>query len=89
MRKTRRPTQKKKISALDKYLIFCIVFFVLFTVAELVTSCIYGTTHDSLINAVKWFCGGEVFLCAMIKRFKLKKSNYVSEYDEGGMYYDD
>lgn len=89
MRKNRRAAQKKKISALDKYLIFCIVFFVLFTIAELITSCIYGATHDTLINAVKWFCGGEVFLCAMIKRLKLKRSESVQEYDEGGMYYDD
>ena len=86
-RKIRRT--KKKISALDKYLIFCIVFFVVFTVAELVTSCIYGTAHDTLTNAVKWFCGGEVFLCAMIKRLKLKRGENAAENSEGGMYYDD
>lgn len=86
-RKIRRT--KKKISALDKYLIFCIVFFVVFTAAELVTSCVYGTAHDTLINAVKWFCGGEVFLCAMIKRLKLKRGENAPENDEGGMYYDD
>ena len=87
-RKIRRT--KKKISALDKYLIFCIVFFVVFTVAELVTSCIYGTAHDTLTNAVKWFCGGEVFLCAMIKRLKLKKADDTQkDAGEGGGYYDD
>lgn len=80
--------EQKKVSALDKYLIFCIVFFVLFTSAELITSCIYGATHDTLINAVKWFCGGEVFLCAMIKRLKLKKDEKTSINEEGG-YYDD
>ena len=73
MRRKIRKT-KKKTSALDKYLIFCIVFFVIYTIAEL---------------AVKWFCGGEVFLCAMIKRLKLKRGENAAENDEGGTYYDD
>lgn len=81
---------KKKISALDKYLIYCISFFTLFAVAELTVSSICGESHDTLINAVKFFCGGEVFLCAMIKRYKLKnEANNVSDQEEGGAYYDD
>lgn len=80
---------KKKISALDKYLIFCIVFFVIYTIAELATSCACGVAHDALTNAVKWFCGGEVFLCAMIKRLKLKRGENAPDNDEGSMYYDD
>lgn len=80
---------KKKISALDKYLIYCIVFFTLFTVAELVSSCAYGQCHEELIKAVKWFCGGEVFLCAMIKRHKLNKESVKSSDPEEGGYYDD
>lgn len=63
--------KKKRLTALDKYVIYCIVFFTLYTVAELVISSITGVTHDVLTNAVKWFSGGEVFLCAMIKRHKL------------------
>ena len=89
MRKIRKP--RKKISALDKYLIYCITFFSLFAIAELTVSSICGESHDTLINAVKWFCGGEVFLCAMIKRHKLKNEAALSNKDsdpEGG-YYDD
>ena len=86
-KRTRRTN--KKISALDKYLIFCIVFFVIYTIAELATSCACGVAHDAITNAVKWFCGGEVFLCAMIKRLKLKRGENAPENDEGGMYYDD
>lgn len=86
-KRTRRTN--KRISALDKYLIFCIVFFVIYTIAELATSCACGVAHDALTNAVKWFCGGEVFLCAMIKRLKLKRGENAPENDEGGMYYDD
>lgn len=88
MRRNRRSV--KKISALDKYLIYCITFFTLFAVAELVVSSICGESHDTLINAVKLFCGGEVFLCAMIKRHKLKnEAANVSDPDEGSTYYDD
>lgn len=88
MKRNKRPV--KKISALDKYLIYCITFFTLFAVAELVISSICGESHDTLINAVKLFCGGEVFLCAMIKRHKLKnEAAKVSDSDEGGTYYDD
>ena len=88
MRRNKRPV--KKISALDKYLIYCITFFTLFAVAELVVSSICGESHDTLINAVKLFCGGEVFLCAMIKRHKLKNEAVnASDPDEGSTYYDD
>lgn len=72
----------KKLSKLqhdlDKYCIFCIVFFVLYTIAELTVSSITGTTNDQLTQAVQWFCGGELFFCAMLKRLKIKKgdSNY-------------
>ena len=89
MTKIRIKRPRKKISALDKYLIYCITFFTIFAITELVLSSIYGNNHDTLINAVKWFCGGEVFLCAMIKRHKLKKESTVSDPEEGGVYYDD
>ena len=87
MRKIRKP--RKKISALDKYLIYCITFFTLFAISELTVSSICGESHDTLINAVKFFCGGEVFLCAMIKRYKLKNENKSNSDPEEGGYYDD
>lgn len=89
--------RKMKISALDKYVIYCIVFFTLYVVAELATSSITSVTNDTLTNAVKWFCGGEVFLCAMIKRHKLIdarkaakefKDDVAGSMAEGGMYDD-
>ena len=86
MKKIRK--SRKPISALDKYLIYCITFFTLFTIAELITSSVCGDSHDTLINAVKFFCGGEVFLCAMIKRHKLKNEADLSNKDsdpEGGL----
>ena len=61
---------------LDRYCIFCIVFFVLFTIAEITVSSITNVTHERLTEAVQWFCGGELFFCAMLKRLKLKKEGY-------------
>lgn len=78
---------KKTLSGLDKYVIYCIVFFTLYTIAELVISAITGVTNDTLTDAVKFFCGGEVFLCAMIKRHKLIDARKAKE--EQGVYYDD
>lgn len=78
---------KKPLNGLDKYVIYCIVFFTLYAIAELSVSAITGVTNDTLTDAVKWFCGGEVFLCAMIKRHKLIDAKKAK--DEQGVYYDD
>ena len=73
----------KKVSKvkhdLDRYCIFCIVFFVIFTIAELTVSSITGITHDRLTEAIQWFCGGELFFCAMLKRLKIKKGDNTNE----------
>lgn len=79
--------RKKPLNGLDKYVIYCIVFFTLYAVAELTVSAMTGVTNDTLTDAVKWFCGGEVFLCAMIKRHKLIDAKKAK--DEQGVYYDD
>lgn len=99
-KRIRTGTRKKKLSGLDKYVIYCIVFFTCYVAAELIVSSITGTINDTLTNAVKWFCGGEAFLCAMIKRHKLKNEHELAkeihdqtqeeraELEQGG-YYDD
>lgn len=71
--------QKRKMSALDKYCIFCICFFTIYTIAELTISGFTGTTNDRLTEAVQWFAAGELFLCAMIKRLKLKREKEDQE----------
>ena len=63
----------KKLSALDKYLIYCLAFFTIYTIAEMIVSSITGVTHDALTVAVGGFCGSEAFFCALIKRLKLKR----------------
>lgn len=58
---------------LDKYVLYCIIFFSLYTISEMIVSSITGIEHAALTEAVRWFCGGEAFLCAVIKWLKLKK----------------
>lgn len=65
----------KKISALDKYVIFSFAMIIIFTLAEFITSMLTGVEHSTLI--VAWFgvWGGEVLSLALIKIFKLKEEN--------------
>lgn len=73
--KEKQDNNKKKISALDKYVIFSFAMIILFTLAEFITSMITGIEHSTLI--VAWFgvWGGEVLSLALIKIFKLKEGN--------------
>ena len=65
--------KKKKLSGLDKYLIFAFASLISFTIAVLV---IYVFTRDEPAVLVGCFFsafGGEVLMCALIKRLKLHK----------------
>lgn len=67
--------QRKKMHDLDKYCIYCIIFFTLYTIANSILTAVTGYSNDRLTEAVQWFCGGELFFCAMLKRLKLKKGD--------------
>ena len=62
----------KKLSGLDKYVIFSITILLVFTIAEFVTASITGVSHDTLITAFFAWFGGEILSCALIKVFKLR-----------------
>lgn len=67
---------EKKVSALDKYVIFSFACLLIFTV--IVT--VYQFKSDmefspTLITCFYSCFGGELLLCAMIKRLKLKKED--------------
>lgn len=66
---------KKKLSGLDKYVIFSIALLLIFTVAELVIATVTGVSHDTLITAFFACFGGEILSCALIKIFKLKRGD--------------
>lgn len=79
--KKKEKKAKKKLSDLDKYCLMCIIFFILYTIAELVLSKCLNTTNDRLTEAVQWFCSGELFFCAMLKRLKIKKEERTDDMD--------
>lgn len=66
----------KKLSALDKYVIFSLTAIVIFTIIAIV----YQWTSDIELSGTLITCffacfGGELLSLAMIKRLKLKKGD--------------
>lgn len=74
--KRNKPPEPKKMSDLDKYLIFCFVVIILYTVTAIIFQWITEIElSTSLTVGVYGFFGGEITLLAMIKRLKLKKED--------------
>ena len=68
MKRTRR-----KRKALDSYVIFSITILLIFTIAQMSITALTGVEQSTLITCFFACFGGELFLCAMIKRLKLKE----------------
>lgn len=71
--------RKKKMSALDKYVIFSFCVLILYTISEMVISSITGISHDTLTTCLYAAFGGELLMLCMIKRLKLKKGDSNNE----------
>lgn len=70
----KRMQNKKKLSALDKYVIFSFSCILIFTIVAIVYQFISeDSISDSLITAFFGVFGGELLMLCMIKRLKLKK----------------
>lgn len=69
----------KKVSALDKYVVFSISILVAFCIAEMIVSSVTGQTHDTLTTCFFACFGGEILSCALIKIFKLKGEDNGTE----------
>lgn len=69
----------KKLTGLDKYVIFSIAFTILYTVCEFVFSTITGVSHDVLTEYVYKFFAGEIVVCGLIKIFKLAPKSTIIE----------
>ena len=68
--------QNKKMSTLDKYLIFCFTVILIYTVVGIVFQWVTSIElSTSLTLGVYGFFGGEITLLAMIKRLKLKRGD--------------
>lgn len=68
-----KKVQKKKINDLDKYLIFAFTSLIIFTIACLVIFSLTGSEPAVLIGCFFAAFGGEILLCALIKKLKLHK----------------
>lgn len=64
--------KRKKISGLDKYVIFSFVAIVIYTIAQTVVTIRTGVESSTLTTCFFSVFGGEVLMCALIKRLKLK-----------------
>ena len=63
---------KRRLKALDKYVIFSISMTVLYTVAEFITSTITGVEKTTLTACVYAFFAGEIVTAGLIKIFKIR-----------------
>lgn len=70
-----RLQKNKKLSDLDKYLIFSFACLIIFTIVMIIVQTITGIMQDTLITCFYAVFGGELLLCAMIKRLKLRKED--------------
>ena len=68
-----RLQKRKQLPDLDKYIIFSFAVMIVYTVFEFVFSTITGVSHDTLTTCLYGCYGGELLMCAMIKRLKLKR----------------
>lgn len=65
--------KKKSLPDLDKYLIFSFSVLIVYAIVEMIVSTVTGISHDTLTVALYGAFGGELLLCALIKRLKLKR----------------
>ena len=66
---------KKRMADLDKYIVFSFSVMLVYTALEFTFSTLTGITHDTLTTCLYGAFGGELLLCALIKRLKLRRDN--------------
>lgn len=71
--------KRKNISGLDKYIIFSFSILIIYSICEFIFSTITGVSHDTLTTAVYGAFGGELLLCAVIKKYKLQREGSLNE----------
>lgn len=80
--------KRRKLPALDKYVIFSLSCTIIFTVVILVLFAVTGDEPTALVTCFFACYGGELLSLAMIKRLKLKREaqdeNNVDNMDSFG-----
>lgn len=69
----KRAVPRKKMPAMDKYVIFSIMAILVYTVVAIVLFTFWQVEMDTLTTCFYGFFGGEVFSLALIKVFKIKR----------------
>lgn len=64
--------KKKKMPDLDKYIIFSIASIIVYTIVAYIVVVLFGCQLDILTTLFFGFFGGEITICALIKKLKLK-----------------
>ena len=75
----RRKRHKKKMKALDKYVVFSLVALIVYTIAQLAVVVKTGVEASALTACFFGVFGGEILTCGLIKIFKLKDDKKESE----------
>lgn len=66
---------KGKMPALDKYIIFCFIVLILYTVAHVAVFMFTGMEMTTIATLFYAAFGGEVLCCALLKRLKLNNAH--------------
>ena len=65
----------KKLHTLDKYIIFCFVVLLLYTIVHIVVFFITNVEMGIIAKLIYAAFGGEVLCCALLKRLKLNNEH--------------
>ena len=66
---------KRKLKALDKYVIFSISALLVFTIAQMILFAVTGSEQSTLIGCFFASFGGELLLLAVTKWLKIKRED--------------
>lgn len=72
-----KESKKKKVTVLDKYVIFSLISVIIFTITAIIYQIMFPGEQlsDSLITCFYALFGGELYMLCMIKKLKLKGGN--------------
>lgn len=73
---------KKKMPDLDKYIIFSIASIIVYTIIAYIVVILFGCQLDILTSLFFGFFGGEITICALIKKLKLKNVQKENKEEE-------
>lgn len=76
--------EKKKLNDIDKYLIFSFTSIIIFTIAVLVIFIFTREEPAVLVGCFFTAFGGEILMCALIKKLKLHKEEKLKKEDNYG-----